>query len=607
MLSNFLDAIPFVDSDADRDARFPAPQKNLRVQYADGSIKRYTGAAWVLLESAIAKVSSVYLTGDSVADDRGALDTLVNVTMQPNGGELDIVGVPRIASNLTIPKNIQLRFRNGAYIAPDIGATVTILGTFDKKQVKKFGGGGVITLAGNHRMSATSPFWWGAVGDGVADDTNPIVSADVAAATVGGTVDFPVATYKTTANLLPTANWRGTRWASIIQPSAAVTKCIDLKGFDLKGLTLDGVNTNGKTGIDAGTTSLISNFIVRDVRVHNFLGVGAKGIKFAQAVTGRFENVYTDNNYINCHCAGGNTPTNSVFDNCQFRTATTKGVWFETGYFVEFRNCLWESNGEEGFYMQNVGGTAIGILISGTSWFENNWNSIALGAGRHVKYALFVDGANGPAGTIQLTIENAYFSGGATTARSIHLTNAVDYVIDHTKVFNEAANIVVDGTSFGKFENWAQQNGPIFTTVSAVAGSAWSTRSEVEDVIYGPGIDYVPTVVGSSGTMTITALVIQEARYWRLGKHVFVSLQMTFTTGGVGNLAVHVSAPVNFRSRNALRYETAYITDGAYTDGYMRGGGENPTSTIRFGRKDNAIWTLGAARGINAIYVMELF
>lgn len=149
------------------------------------------------------------LVGDSVADDRAALNTLVNVTMQPNGGTLDVVGVPRIASNLTIPGNVKVRFLSGAYFAPDVGITLTIAGAFDRSAAKKFGGGGLISFAGNTTIKDVYPQWWGATGDGVTADTASLLSAIAAAATmvvnvsaVGATVFLPPGMYAYSTQLV---------------------------------------------------------------------------------------------------------------------------------------------------------------------------------------------------------------------------------------------------------------------------------------------------------------------------------------------------------------------------------------------------------------------
>lgn len=119
-----------------------------------------------------AKVEGLIL--DSVTDDRAALHQLVNVTMQPNGGVVDVVGVPRVASNVSVPANVRLNFLNGAYLAPDGGVTVTISGPFNREIEKKFGGGGTVTFGAGARTHEAWPQWWGAVADGVTSDSVPV-------------------------------------------------------------------------------------------------------------------------------------------------------------------------------------------------------------------------------------------------------------------------------------------------------------------------------------------------------------------------------------------------------------------------------------------------
>ena len=48
-LANLLDSIPFVLDAGDRNARFPNPPRNFRVQYPDGSIDIYSGGVWAAL------------------------------------------------------------------------------------------------------------------------------------------------------------------------------------------------------------------------------------------------------------------------------------------------------------------------------------------------------------------------------------------------------------------------------------------------------------------------------------------------------------------------------------------------------------------------------
>lgn len=450
------------------------------------------------------------------------------------------------------------------------------------------------------------------IATGVNDATSAILAADAAAVAYGGAdLQFPVGTYKTTQNLIVTHRWIGVPNGNNpggvrIVPTAAVTKALDVRsGGIVDGFYIDGVNTSGKTGIDVGTATLVNIITVQNTMVFNFGGVGGRGIKVAQLVTGNFTNVYCALNYINLHCNGGNTPTDTIWLNCQFRLATTKGVWLETGYGLRFIKPLFEANGEEGLYMQNVGGVLTEVTVD-DAWYELNWTSVASGAARHAKFNCFVDGNNGPSGTIRFQHVCAKFLESATEARAIHLTTCIGFTDISTKCTNEVGQIVVDGNSFGNFEAWQGGNGPFLTTVTNTSGGAWNSRSHLEDNIEAAWTTWAPVVTGS-GTMTISALVINKARYKIIGKTMYVLLNITFTTATAGGATINVTLPTNARSLDALFNTHTWIDDAAYKDGYAQPDGANPTSSLKFGRKDLAVWGLGAGRGVNVGFNFELF
>ncbi len=94
-------------------------------------------------------------------------------------GEADIV-LPgghtfEIATDMTVPAGIQLRFGSGAVLAPETGVTVTINGGIAAPRSTIFGGSGTITgtLAG----AAVLPQWFGVVADGESDDTQALQKA----------------------------------------------------------------------------------------------------------------------------------------------------------------------------------------------------------------------------------------------------------------------------------------------------------------------------------------------------------------------------------------------------------------------------------------------
>lgn len=178
---------PIVIDNADRAAQFPVPLLNQRVQnLSTGNIERWNAAAWVTEFEGVGGQTTRYntkavgLVGDAVFDDYAKLNALVNATMQPNGGELDIVGAVRIGTSLAIPENVRINFRSGAYLAPDAGVTITISGPFNRHLQKKFGGGGSVILGAARTMPYVNPQWWGAKADGVVDCTAAFNQAKVA-------------------------------------------------------------------------------------------------------------------------------------------------------------------------------------------------------------------------------------------------------------------------------------------------------------------------------------------------------------------------------------------------------------------------------------------
>lgn len=279
MLGNYTDTIPYVTSDADRAARFPAPPRNFRVQYPDGSMKKYNGFSWDTfgqIGESLSRLSSLFLVGDSVADDRNALDTLVNVTMQPDGGELDIVGVPRIGSNLSIPKNVRLIFRNGAYLAPDLGVTVTYNSSVGAGLYKIFGGGGNI-LFGSGAVPFIRVEWFGALHDGVTDDIAAFNKAKAAMPLVGGTIRLlPSVTYALSTAFTIDKNkfgLKGSLRSTVLLFTGAThglvwSDAISLARTSVEGLEIQTSNAGALRGLNIDFhTSGGGEHIIRDIAV----------------------------------------------------------------------------------------------------------------------------------------------------------------------------------------------------------------------------------------------------------------------------------------------------------------------------------------------------
>ena len=85
---------------------------------------------------------------------------------------LTLKGIIDINSNYELPPDIHLVIPNGTGFNVESGATLTVNCSFDAGLYQIFYGDG--DLSGNPKIEAAYPEWFGAKGDGVADDTNAI-------------------------------------------------------------------------------------------------------------------------------------------------------------------------------------------------------------------------------------------------------------------------------------------------------------------------------------------------------------------------------------------------------------------------------------------------
>lgn len=140
--------------------------------------------------------------GNGTANDRAALNTLANTTLQPNGGVIFFAApyTYRISSNMTFPSNVALMFADGATLSIDTGVTVTINGVVDAGLHQVFSGLGTVALY-QESSKEIYPNWWGSVGDDT-DDTAALSKFDASASPKF----IPLGIYKTSNNA---TQWTG--------------------------------------------------------------------------------------------------------------------------------------------------------------------------------------------------------------------------------------------------------------------------------------------------------------------------------------------------------------------------------------------------------------
>lgn len=161
--------------------------------------------------------------GDGFTNDRGALNTLVNATMQAVTGGGTVVlskGDYLLGSGMTFPANVQLKFEKGARLKLSTASVYPILGTIEAGPFQIFTNAlaaqGTVTFAGNNSLNLIYPEWWSAIGDNSTDNATMIQAAATAQKTLGGgfgggTMKFSVGTYLTSAAIQLT-EVKGIRW-----------------------------------------------------------------------------------------------------------------------------------------------------------------------------------------------------------------------------------------------------------------------------------------------------------------------------------------------------------------------------------------------------------
>lgn len=152
------------------------------------------GGTWSTTAGAPSKLAAG-VAKDGTTDDRAALATSDTSAVAASLPLMLAPGTYRVASDLTIASPVW--FTPGAILNPDSGVTVTLAGGIAASPPSKIfdhSAGGVVAVK---RAMLLPIHWWGAVGDGVTDDTAAVVAAFTSAVKAGGgTVCVPAAHFR---------------------------------------------------------------------------------------------------------------------------------------------------------------------------------------------------------------------------------------------------------------------------------------------------------------------------------------------------------------------------------------------------------------------------
>jgi hypothetical protein len=168
------DTTPVVANQSARDTMFPTPTTNQRVQRLDtGQIERFTSGAWLpetitRMAGPVVGTASKGAKRDNTADDSAALTAVSAAISGGTGiGEID-VGIHLVAASVTLGGTWR-PLKGGVLHVPN-GVNVHFTGTIDRSttfQWLQVDVGGSVTLDDSE---GADPHWFGLTGTGVAGD-----------------------------------------------------------------------------------------------------------------------------------------------------------------------------------------------------------------------------------------------------------------------------------------------------------------------------------------------------------------------------------------------------------------------------------------------------
>jgi len=430
--------------------------------------------------------------------------------------------------------------------------------------------GGVTVKATASQLSEmVSVKAYGAVGDGVVDDTIAIQ----AAITANKSVFFPAGTYKITAPIILSQNnfqVVGVKGKSIIMGSGGgaiqgyfrVATAFTAENGIIQNLEFDSDDaTKARWGIASPSGVYLSHLLIADCNFYGRLTAGIKGVLIGSHVYRCTFGVFGTAGAATLKAIEsiGSAPVNltniNVIEQCWVKNCGTpqSNIEFQTGYELVFRDCI----------MEFIDPTAAVVLLSGILFpkFEGCWFEDAQGTTDTGKSVIWVrqDG-NGIFSEV-LTVDNCLFHTYATIPEGlINFGDSPRKVCNFTKnvMVSLQSPVIVGGNSVAQFVSTYGNYATVGSGGDAT-GLQYNSPAKFDLNVTTPGIVFPATQVADAspntlddyeeGSYTVTdqsgaglTLVQGFGKYTKVGRLVSFTCAVEYPSTADGSDAI-VSRP----------------------------------------------------------------
>jgi hypothetical protein len=388
---------------------------------------------------------------------------------------------------------------------------------------------------------------------------------------------LPAGKYRVSSTLIIPANTSifGAPANSVLRPSStftAGTPVLDVRaGVNLYGITVDGVDATNIDGYAIpNSESTFGNHTLIErcwaARLTRTGASGGVGFYVQTGVGNTFRDCWGTGCLFGVLIKNVSQPvfsTIQVFEECNFRENTI-GAYVVSGHQVNFNSCVFETNTENGLYLNSaLVANAIDNVVCTNCWFENNWTSKS-GAARNAEFDVEIINAN------YFTARQCEMSqSGPAGPKNFHFQSAsLNFVLDNnTYNWFNYNTITVDSGCTGIINNWPSDKNYV-NYVNAVSGSTVRNMVAQRFVSFAPLATF--SSVGDLSVAYTTQIATASYNSGLLTLNISLDFTPTFTTAADELIITNLSADMTSFTQAGQVWEGSMYFSNVTKAGYTQ-------------------------------------